>query len=184
MKDDAKIWLESRLAADEGCEGSTELTVKLARLWKKTREEIPGLLGKTPGCIAFDRRGNPIVANEEALDGLWDEIDSRKSRIQAIEDAARKLIAIDGRGLCQIKRELWELQVKASQAPNPDAMVERMYMRNSGRYDQDELRKMPAVQEAARRAEEILAPLRPLMSDARRKVDAYTGILADFVKMD
>jgi hypothetical protein len=184
MDNDAKIWLESRLTADEGCEGSRDPTIKLAKLWKSINEEIHGLLKETSGCIAFDRNGKPIVTDEGVLNALWDEMDSRKLRIQAIEDAARKLVAIDGRGLCQLKKELAELQVKASLAPKPDEMVERMYMRNSGRYDRDEIRKLPVVQETERRAEEILAPLRPLMQEARRKVDAYTEILAGFVKPD
>jgi hypothetical protein len=184
MDNDAQSWLESRLTADEGCEGSRDPTIKLAKLWKSINEEMHGLLRETSGCIAFDRKGKPIVTDEGALDGLWTEIDTRKSRIQAIEDAARKLIAIDGRGLCQLKKELAELQLKASQAPDPDEMVQRMYMRNNRMYDRDELRKLPVVQETERRAEEILAPLRPLIQDARRKVDACTEILTGFVKMD
>jgi hypothetical protein len=181
---EVRKWLESRLDAPEGCEGSIDATIKLAKLWLKMQEEMPGLLDKTGSCVAFNPNGKPLVSRQERLNGLWTEIDSRKAKIQEIEEAARKLIELDGRGLCILKKELAELQIKASLAPNPEAMVQRMHMRNSGRYDIAELRKLPIVQEGERRAEVILAPLRPLMSDAQRKINEYIKILAGFVKLD
>ncbi|VVB63401.1 Uncharacterised protein [uncultured archaeon] len=183
MDNNAKSWLESRLMADEGCEGMVDPTIRLARLWKSIQEEIPGLLAKTVDCVAFDRQGKTIVSNQEKLDELWNEINSRKARIQAIEDAARKLVELDGRGFCPIKRELNELQIKASLAPNPEDIVHHMYMKSSARADREELRKRPDIIRAEEHREEILAPLRPLMLDALRKIDAYAEILAEFVKL-
>jgi hypothetical protein len=183
MKNDAKNWLESRLVEDDGCRGSIDATIRLAKLWKNLKEEIPPLLEKTTDCVAFDQKGKTIVVSQEKLDGLWDEINTRKSKITAIEAAAQKLIEIDGRRFCQILQERAELQRKASMGPSAESMVQRIYARNSGRYSLDEIRKMPVVEEEARREEAVRGPLRPLVLDAKRKVDAYTEILAAFVKM-
>jgi hypothetical protein len=60
-----------------------------------------------------------------------------------------------------------ELQVKASLAPDPDAMVQCINMRNNRMYDHDELRKLPIVQEEVRKEEEIWALLLPMMPNAK-----------------
>ncbi len=51
---------------------------------EKSSEEIPPLLEKTPDCVAFDQQGKTIVISQERLDGLWDEINTRKSKITAV----------------------------------------------------------------------------------------------------
>ena len=149
METNAKNWLESRLVENDGCQGNIDATIRLAKLWKSLQEEIPPLLEKTPDCVAFDQQGKTIVVSQERLDGLWDEIDSRKSKIAAIEVAAQKLIEIDGRRLCQIFQEYLEFRRKVSMGPSAETMAQRIYARNSGRYSLDEIRKMPVVEEEA-----------------------------------
>ncbi len=183
METNAKNWLESRLVENDGCEGSADATIKLARLWKGLTDDISGLLGKTAPCIAFDQRGKPIVVAQERLDGLWDEINSRKSKIAAIEVAAQKLFDIDGRGLCALKQERAKLQLKWNQAPSPEATIQRMYARCNRRTSLEELRQHPVVREEERLAEEIHAPLSPLLDELRQKINSYTQILESFVKI-
>ena len=184
MKNDAKNWLESRLVEDDGCQGSIDATIRLAKLWKNLKEEIPPLLEKTTDCVAFDQKGKTIVVSQEKLDGLWDEINTRKSKITAIEAAAQKLIEIDGRRFCQISQEYIEFRRKWNQAPSPEVTIQRMHARSGRRVSLEELRQHPVVQAEERAAEKIHAPLEPLIDEVRQKISSYTQILEVFVKMD